>query len=87
MKIKEKIIDTISSLSEMENVKQYLSENDDLSKIEMNSLSFIKIVVALESEFGFEFDDEMLDYNRFASLNTLCNYVKEQMKLSNSITV
>ena len=83
MEIRERIIDILSVHSELGNVNQYLHENDDLSKLGMNSISFIKMVVALEGEFNFEFEDEALDYNKFASLNSLCDYVEEQMRLNN----
>ena len=79
------IIDILSVHSDLENANQYLHENDDLNKLNMNSISFIKMVVAIESEFNFEFEDEALDYNRFTSLNSLCNYVEEQMRLNNVI--
>jgi len=83
MDTREKIIDILSSHSNLDNVNQYLCGNDDLSKLEMTSIKFIKMVVTMESEFGFEFEDEMLDHNLFTSLNTLCNYVEEQMKINN----
>ena len=83
MEIREKIIEILSYHSEMDNVIQYLHENDDLTKLGMNSLSFIKMVVTLESEFSFEFEDEALDYNKFTSMDLLCNYVTNQMELNN----
>lgn len=64
MSIREKIIEIISVHSEMANVNQYLQENDDLSQLGMNSISFIKMVVDMERIFGFEFEDEALDYNK-----------------------
>lgn len=83
MEMREKVIDILSVHSNLENANQYLHENDDLSKLRMNSILFIKMVVTLESEFCFEFEDEALDYNKFTSLNLLCNYVEEQMRLNN----
>jgi len=83
MEIKDKIIEILSVHCDMENVNQYLHENDDLTKLGLNSISFIKMVVNLESEFQFEFEDEALDYNKFTSLKLLCSYVEEQMKINN----
>lgn len=51
----------------------------------MNSISFISMVVKLEAEFGFEFEDEALDYNKFTSLNLLCNYVEDMMRVNNVV--
>lgn len=83
MEIKDKIIEILSVHCDMENVNQYLHENDDLTKLGLNSISFIKMVVNLESEFQFEFEDEALDYNKFTSLNLLCGYVEDQMRINN----
>ncbi len=54
-----------------------LGLNDDLGALGVNSLIFIKIVVAIEEEFSFEFDDENLDYNNFKTLNSIVEYIKE----------
>ena len=85
MGIKEKIIDILSNHSDFENVNHYLHNNDDLTQLGMNSISFIKMVVALESEFGFEFEDEALDYNKFTSLNILCDYIKNMLDINNIV--
>lgn len=80
MDVRNKIIELISELNFMDNSYEYLCENDNLKQLGMNSISFIKLVVTLESEFGLEFDDEDLDYNKFTSLNILCEYINEQIK-------
>lgn len=80
MEIKEKIIEIISNLSDLEDASQYLQDNDDLSKIGMNSILFIKTIVALETEFDFEFEEEALDYKKFTSLDSLCSYVEKQLR-------
>lgn len=85
MNIREKIIEILSSNSDIDNTIQYLHRNDDLTQLEMNSISFIKTVIMLESEFGFVFDDEALDYNKFTSLNLLCDYVEHMIKENDSI--
>lgn len=85
MEIRDKIIEIISSHSDMENINQYLVQNDDLTKLGMTSISFIKMIVKLEEEFGFEFEDEALDYNKFTSLNLLCSYMVDMMRLNNVV--
>ena len=40
-----------------------IKEEDQLIDLGINSIDYIKIVLVLESEFGFEFDDEALDMN------------------------
>lgn len=46
----------------------------------VDSITFIKIVVALESEFGFEFDDEMLLITAFPTIKSMIEYVETKVK-------
>jgi len=50
-----------------------------LQEIGVNSISFIKIVVAIEAEFKFEFDDENLDFNKFPTLNSIVSYTERKI--------
>jgi len=45
-------------------------------KLEVDSLSFINAVVALEEEFGFEFDDEMMLMSAFPTIVDIIRYVE-----------
>ncbi len=74
--MKEKIIDIIAKHSEMEDVKEYLQNNDNLEPLKINSIDFIKMVVDFETEFDIFFDDDALSYANFLSLEVLCNYIK-----------
>ncbi len=80
MDIKKSLMESICEYCDMENINTYLQCNDDLTKLGMNSISFIKLVVNLENKFNIEFDDENLDYNKFTSLIALCDYIKEKLK-------
>lgn len=42
----------------------------------IDSITFIKIVVALEGEFDFEFDDEMLLITKFPTIKKMIDYVE-----------
>ena len=46
----------------------------------VDSITFIKIVVALESEFYFEFDDEMLLITAFPTIKSMIEYVETKVK-------
>lgn len=46
----------------------------------VDSITFIKIVVALESEFDFEFDDEMLLITAFPTIKSMIEYVETKVK-------
>lgn len=80
MNINERVIEIITEKCDIDNIDEYLKNNDDLTPLSINSVSFIKLVVELENEFSIEFEDEALDYNKFKSLNSLCNYIKKMMK-------
>jgi acyl carrier protein len=42
----------------------------------IDSITFIKIVVELEKEFNFEFDDEMLSIAAFSTIMSIIEYVE-----------
>lgn len=48
--------------------------------LNLNSITFIKIIVNLESEFDFEFDDEMLVITAFPTIGSMVDYVKSKIK-------
>jgi amino acid adenylation domain-containing protein len=56
----------------------------NLSGVGIDSITFIKIVVSLEAEFDFEFDDEMLLFTAFPTLRAMIEYVESKVsELSN----
>lgn len=71
LKIKEIIRSNIDTPMTME----CIDINENLNGLGINSISFIKIVVAIENEFGFEFRDEELDVNKFPTIKSLIEYV------------
>ena len=79
--MKEKVINTIvSCMDKSEDVRNALIETGDITQVNMNSITFIKMVVMLEIEFGFEFDDESLDYLKFHYVDSLVEYIDELIK-------
>lgn len=50
---------------------------DDAKLIDLgiNSITFIRIIVELESYFNFEFEDEDLDYKNFEYIDDVCRYI------------
>lgn len=53
-----------------------ISIDANLKSTGINSITFIKIVVSLETEFKFEFDDEMLLLTSFSTLRSLTEYTE-----------
>jgi amino acid adenylation domain-containing protein len=51
----------------------------DFISVGLDSITFIKIVVALEGEFDFEFDDEMLLITKFPTIKSMIEYVESKI--------
>jgi len=64
----------ISNLNEkaLDNV----SFETDFASIGLDSITFIKMIVALEGEFDFEFDDEMLLITKFPTVSSMIEYAE-----------
>lgn len=66
----------IANLSEK--VSNNLTINMDFNNIGLDSITFIKTIVALEGEFDFEFDDEMLLITKFPTIRSMVEYVESK---------
>ena len=64
----------ISNVSEK--VSNNISLDMDFNSIGLDSITFIKTIVALEGEFDFEFDDEMLLITKFPTVKSMVEYVE-----------
>lgn len=53
---------------------------EKLDDLGINSLSFIKIVVAIEEQFKIEFDDEDLTKIKFKFVKDIINYVNLKLQ-------
>lgn len=53
--------------------------NTNLEEYGMNSLLFIKAIVAIEREFKIEFDDEKLDIRKLSTIKSVVDYIKEKI--------
>lgn len=53
--------------------------NTDLASVGVDSITFISIVISLEREFGFEWDDDMLSISAFSSTMSILKYVDEKL--------
>ena len=49
------------------------------SDLPFDSIKFIKMVVSIESEFDFEFDDEMLLITKFPTIRSMVEYVEAKV--------
>ena len=76
MILKEMVV----SLSSQEITVDSVSDSVDLIKdFGFNSITLIQLVVNIEGEFNFEFDDAMLGFENLIIFKHLVDYVKEKV--------
>lgn len=66
-------------VSTIESVIGDVTLETELAGAGVDSITFIKIVVALEGEFDFEFDDEMLLITAFPTIKSMIDYVESKV--------
>lgn len=74
-----KVREIIRNIIDIPILTEDIDEVNNLDNLGINSITFIKIVVAIEMEFDFEFEDEDLDYSKFATVQSLVDYVKNRV--------
>jgi acyl carrier protein len=79
MQVKEKILEFIEQLSEVENVKKKVMDEGSIEAAYLNSVSFIKLIVMIEEEYDIEFADEILVSGNDISLKDLCTYIENKI--------
>lgn len=52
-----------------------------LESLGINSMTFIKMIVTIESTFGIEFEDNELDYTKYPNLSSLAEYVRKRQNV------
>lgn len=77
--ILNRLINLIITNCNLEDENKVITSESKLSELGINSIDYIKIVVAIEIEFGFEFDDNKLTAENFVSVKDLCAYIKDMI--------
>lgn len=78
MDIREKLEIIICNTMDIESRK--IDDGERLIEdISIDSIRIVKIIVGIENEFGFEFDDEYLNYEKIYTFGLLFDYVKLKM--------
>jgi acyl carrier protein len=54
-----------------------ITAETEIKAVSLDSLSFIQLIVSLETEFGIEFDDERLDIYAYEAVNDVISAVEE----------
>jgi len=56
-----------------------LDGNTSILTIGLNSISFIKVIVAIEMEFDIEIDDTSLDFSKFKTLQEMIDLIEQEL--------
>lgn len=78
-KIKESLITVARSLDSERKIDTDLWKMN-LMELGMNSIEYIKFIVAVEENLGMDFPDQLLDLNEFNTFEKIENYIKELIK-------
>lgn len=58
---------------------QYINLDTNIVDIELDSLEFIKFIVAIENHFGFEFMDEDLIFGQYKVINDFVQLISKRV--------
>ncbi len=74
---KEKVLAILRDNVDDPDMLDTIGMDDDLSVLGINSMTFIKLVLHMEMEFGVSWDDEELDFQHFSSINNIIRYLTQ----------
>lgn len=77
--IEEKVLNVIKAMTN-EEVNNNIFMDTEFAEVGIDSILFIKIIVALEGEFGTEFDDDILLMIRFSNIGEFVSYLESVLK-------
>ncbi|WP_408895216.1 phosphopantetheine-binding protein [Paenibacillus taichungensis] len=77
--VEQKVLTIIKSCMEL---KQEANRIDLSSRLDIDSLSFMKIVARLENEFDFEFEEQYFILTAFPTVHSWIEYVKARTILN-----
>lgn len=81
--IRDKILEIINSNIEQANIA-IEQDDEDLSLLGMDSITFIKIIVAMEETFEIEVPDEKLLITEMGTLNKMIDVVSTALEKKNA---
>jgi len=74
--MRERILETIKKSLDVS-----VCEEDNLIDVNADSITMITMLVDLEKEFGFETNDEDLDYNKYITFSDIIDMVENQVEI------
>lgn len=80
MNVRDTLKNMIISLSTNYITADAINNSTDLIRdLSFNSISIVQLVVNIENEFGFDFDDEMLGFEEIVIFQNLVEYIIKKM--------
>ena len=80
---KRQVYDKINTIiNENELLKKGNSINNDtnlFAEAGLDSIGIVELVVAIEEEFGFEFDESELEFDEFATIDSIANLIQKKV--------
>ncbi len=76
MNREETITEILACLEDIVPAQVQVDRTTDLMKLGINSMTFIRLVVALEETFEIEIDDESIYLDNFKSVEHICQLVE-----------
>ncbi|MBH5320335.1 acyl carrier protein [Paenibacillus sp. GSMTC-2017] len=73
--LRMRVIELLKDNVDDPNMLDQYGPDEDLSALGINSLTFIKLVIATEMEFGVSWNDEDLDFRNFSTINQILSYI------------
>lgn len=73
--ITNRVIEIIKENVELPEDILKMNGDTTFEDLKITSIDFIKIIVAVEAEYGFEFDDDELDYSNFNTIYDVVEYI------------
>lgn len=74
--IRARVINMLKENLEDTDGLENLQPDDNLAGFGINSVTFIKLVIAAEMEFGISWNDDDLNYEHFSTVNNIVEYIK-----------
>ncbi len=75
-----RIVREIISSERDENKEEIIEDAQILNEAGLDSLSFVKLLVALEDELDIEFDYDYLVLDNFKTINNIVESISDQME-------
>ncbi|WP_151736031.1 acyl carrier protein [Paenibacillus tengchongensis] len=86
MTLNEKIIEIANAIT-IDDKRIIFIQNDGSMLLDVNSITFVRLVVGIEEYFNIEFDDDALDFSKFPTLNTLSEYIEKKLNLGEDFNI